>query len=228
MIWRTSDSTALRIYTTVIPATNRFYTFMHDPQYRESIAWQNVAYNQPPHTSFYMGYGMNPPPIPPVSSATLVWHGDGVSNTWDVTTTTNWYDNWQISGIWTSSTADVFTQGNSVLFDLSGSNNVPINLGRHAGHREVVTVYSPNDYVFGGSGWLTGHHGARQGWDGRADHQHDQYLQRLNDGQRRHVMGQRHSRPKSGDRRGSLWGLGMRRRQRAVGRRFHSARPEPA
>jgi rhamnogalacturonan endolyase len=22
---------------------------MHDRQYREAIAWQNVAYNQPPH-----------------------------------------------------------------------------------------------------------------------------------------------------------------------------------
>jgi autotransporter-associated beta strand protein len=155
VIWRTSDGTALHIYTTVIPATNRFYTFMHDPQYRESIAWQNVAYNQPPHTSFYMGYGMNPPPVPPVSSATLVWHGDGVSNTWDVTTTTNWYDNWQLSGIWTSSTADVFNQGNSVLFDLSGSNNVPINLVGSL-TASVVTVYSPNDYAFGGSGSLAG------------------------------------------------------------------------
>jgi hypothetical protein len=25
---------------------------MHDPQYRCAIAWQNVAYNQPPHPSF--------------------------------------------------------------------------------------------------------------------------------------------------------------------------------
>ena len=24
---------------------------MHDPQYRLGIAWQNVAYNQPPHVS---------------------------------------------------------------------------------------------------------------------------------------------------------------------------------
>jgi autotransporter-associated beta strand protein len=155
VVWRTSDNTALHIYTTDIPAKNRFYTFMHDPQYRESIAWQNVAYNQPPHTSFYMGYGMNPPPLPPVSSATLVWHGDGVSNTWDVTTTTNWYDNWQISGIWTSSTADVFNQGNSVLFDLSGSNNIPINLVGSL-TASVVTVYSPIDYVFAGAGSFNG------------------------------------------------------------------------
>ena len=28
---------------------------MHDPRYRLGIAWQNVAYNQPPHTGFYLG-----------------------------------------------------------------------------------------------------------------------------------------------------------------------------
>ena len=28
---------------------------MHDPVYRLGIAWQNVAYNQPPHISFYLG-----------------------------------------------------------------------------------------------------------------------------------------------------------------------------
>lgn len=72
VIWRTTDNQELRIYTTTIPTTHRFYTLMHDPQYRLSIAWQNVAYNQPPHTSFYMGEGMAKPPRPsivPVSSA---------------------------------------------------------------------------------------------------------------------------------------------------------------
>lgn len=39
---------------------------MHDPQYRLSIAWQNVAYNQPPHTSFYLGDGMAKPPSPKI------------------------------------------------------------------------------------------------------------------------------------------------------------------
>ncbi|UEG52565.1 rhamnogalacturonan lyase [Mucilaginibacter daejeonensis] len=63
-IYATRDGKELRIFTTTIPARNRFYTFMHDPQYRLSIAWQNVAYNQPPHTSFYIGDDMQPPPRP--------------------------------------------------------------------------------------------------------------------------------------------------------------------
>ena len=64
VIWRTTDNKELRIFTTLIPTTHRFYTLMHDPQYRLSIAWQNVAYNQPPHTGFYFGQGMADPPRP--------------------------------------------------------------------------------------------------------------------------------------------------------------------
>ena len=51
-IWASKDQTELRIYTTTIPATDRRPTLMNDRQYRLAIAWQNVAYNQPPHTSF--------------------------------------------------------------------------------------------------------------------------------------------------------------------------------
>jgi hypothetical protein len=40
---------------------------MHDQQYRLSIAWQNVAYNQPPHPGFYLGEGMGTPPRPKIS-----------------------------------------------------------------------------------------------------------------------------------------------------------------
>ncbi len=67
VIWRTMDNKELRIYTTTIPTEHRFYTLMHDPQYRLSIAWQNVGYNQPPHTSFYLGEGMKQPPRPAIA-----------------------------------------------------------------------------------------------------------------------------------------------------------------
>ena len=64
VIYRSEDSKELRIFSTSIPTNYRFYTLMQDPQYRLSIAWQNVAYNQPPHTSFYFGEGMKNPPKP--------------------------------------------------------------------------------------------------------------------------------------------------------------------
>ncbi len=62
VIWRTSDNKELRVYTTTIPAERRLPTLMHDPVYRLGVAWQNVAYNQPAHTGFYLGEGMNEPP----------------------------------------------------------------------------------------------------------------------------------------------------------------------
>ncbi len=59
VIWRSSDNSELRIYTTTDLTDTRLYTLMHDPMYRVAIAWQNVAYNQPPHPSFYVGEGMD-------------------------------------------------------------------------------------------------------------------------------------------------------------------------
>jgi hypothetical protein len=64
VVLRTSDNTALRIYTTTNVATNRIYTLLHDPQYRVAIAWQNTGYNQPPHPGFFIGNGMSTPPTP--------------------------------------------------------------------------------------------------------------------------------------------------------------------
>lgn len=66
VIWRTEDGSELRIFTTTIPTTHRMYTLMHDPVYRLSVAWQNVAYNQPAHTTFYLGDGMSAPPKPDI------------------------------------------------------------------------------------------------------------------------------------------------------------------
>lgn len=64
VIFRTTDNKNLRIYTTTIPTRYRIYTLMHDPQYRLAIATQNVAYNQPPNTSFFLGTDMKKAPLP--------------------------------------------------------------------------------------------------------------------------------------------------------------------
>ena len=42
----------LIIFTTTIPSEYKVPCLMTDRQYREAIAWQNVAYNQPPHLSY--------------------------------------------------------------------------------------------------------------------------------------------------------------------------------
>jgi len=66
VILHSSDNSKLIIFTTTAPTTRRLYTLMHDPEYRLAIAWQNVAYNQPPDVSFYMGPGMSTPPTPKI------------------------------------------------------------------------------------------------------------------------------------------------------------------
>ncbi|MBN3214927.1 rhamnogalacturonan lyase [Pectobacterium polaris] len=53
-----SDSSELQIFSTTSETTYRMPTLMHDPAYRTQVAAQNAGYNQPPHTSFYLGEGM--------------------------------------------------------------------------------------------------------------------------------------------------------------------------
>ena len=49
-----SDPSKVIIFTTPFTTPYRVYTLMHDSHYRVSIAWQNVAYNQPPHLGYYL------------------------------------------------------------------------------------------------------------------------------------------------------------------------------
>lgn len=48
------DPTTLYIVSTPVTSPHRVYTLMHDPVYRTAIAWQNTAYNQPPHLGYYL------------------------------------------------------------------------------------------------------------------------------------------------------------------------------
>jgi hypothetical protein len=44
---------------------------MQDPVYRLGVAWQNLAYNQPSHTGFWLGQGMKSAPRPVIAPADL-------------------------------------------------------------------------------------------------------------------------------------------------------------
>jgi len=66
LIYRTSDNQELRIFSSAIPTKHRLYTLMHNPQYRLSIVWQNVGYNQPPHTDYYLDESVKEVPKPPI------------------------------------------------------------------------------------------------------------------------------------------------------------------
>ncbi|MFI1509859.1 rhamnogalacturonan lyase [Streptomyces sp. NPDC020597] len=67
VIWPTSNNTALRIYSTPHETNTRITTLLHDTQYRTALAWQNTAYNQPPHPSFFIGGNMPTPPRPTIA-----------------------------------------------------------------------------------------------------------------------------------------------------------------
>ena len=55
MIFRSErDSSKIYILSTPVTTPHRLYTLMHDAQYRQAIAWQNTAYNLPPHPSYYL------------------------------------------------------------------------------------------------------------------------------------------------------------------------------
>jgi rhamnogalacturonan endolyase len=68
IIWRSLDGKELRIYSSTIPTKHRITTLMHDPQYRLAVAWQNTAYNQPPHPSFYLDEAAPLPPRPNITT----------------------------------------------------------------------------------------------------------------------------------------------------------------
>lgn len=55
LVVRSKDNREVRIYMTDIPTDYRFHTLMADPIYRMSVLTQNVAYNQPTQTGFYLG-----------------------------------------------------------------------------------------------------------------------------------------------------------------------------
>lgn len=67
IVTRTDDSTALRIATTVNVTDHRLRTLQSDPVYRLGVAWQNTSYNQPPHTSYFLGEGMEQPAAPSIA-----------------------------------------------------------------------------------------------------------------------------------------------------------------
>lgn len=54
ILWNKNDPSEINIYTTWTPTTYAVPTLMHDHTYRMGVAWQNTAYNQPPHLGYYL------------------------------------------------------------------------------------------------------------------------------------------------------------------------------
>jgi hypothetical protein len=140
-----NDYSELRIYISKIAATNRVYCLMQDPQYRCETTVK--GYVQASYVDYYLGWGMPSPTPPPQSRSTMVWSG-GAGSSWDGSTA-NWHTNWIYAGNACTNPATL-SSGDSVLFDLTGSNNTAITLSGNLTPGDV-TVYGPKDYVFDGS-----------------------------------------------------------------------------
>ncbi len=76
----------------------------------------------------------------------LIWHGDGTLNRWDVVGTSNWFN-----GV----LSERFYQLDTVTFDNTGFNNVPVMLQGTVMPTAVKTTGSKN-YAFSGSGKISG------------------------------------------------------------------------
>jgi rhamnogalacturonan endolyase len=83
--------------------------------------------------------------VPP-AGRNLTWKGGLVGNAWDVNLTLNWLE---------GATTTRFQQGDTVTFNDSGNNSVPITLTGSLLPGSVVVNASKN-YTFNGGGWLNG------------------------------------------------------------------------
>lgn len=54
VLWDGDTSSDLLIFSTTIETKYRVPTLMEDHNYRLAVAWQNTAYNQPPHLGYYL------------------------------------------------------------------------------------------------------------------------------------------------------------------------------
>ena len=67
LILRSTDNAELRVYTTTDATVYRMPSLWFDPAYRQAMVWQPLAYNQPPHVSYFVGemedLTVAPPPL---------------------------------------------------------------------------------------------------------------------------------------------------------------------
>lgn len=144
VIFRTADNKNLRVFTTTIPTTYSTYTLMHDPVYRASIAWQNTAYNQPPHLGYYMGDDMDLPPASAFYADEKRWKTGTV---WDNNVTASWTDS--------KNQTSTFINGDGVLFDLTAGSNAIVAVEGDLAPKNVK-VNSPFNVEISGTGTLNG------------------------------------------------------------------------
>lgn len=121
---------------------NNIYCLQEDPAYRMQCTTK--GYYQSPNVGFYLGYDMPRPQLPPCMVTDLVWNGQG---------------EWSTGGTgftdYQRSAAAVYTDGKSVLFDLTSGEDVRIPASLAPGRVYAMPVKGQK-IRWQGEGALTG------------------------------------------------------------------------
>ncbi len=121
------DGSALRIYTTTTPTSYRIPTLMQDIQYRMHVAYQNDCYNQPTHTSYYLGFDTKTVPVPQIYTV-----GDNAKNP-DLSK-----KSWNISDLYTGEKVELVVGTPTAVVD-----GQPIRIDNDS--TDVVPIVDEND-----------------------------------------------------------------------------------
>jgi len=131
-------------FTTDYPTNVRLYCLSENPMYRMQTTTK--GYYQSPYPDYYLGYDMPMPPLPPMMKTDLVWKSGSHWNT-TAQNFTGYNESENLS----------FSNGKTVLFDISGNNSDTVRL---EGLIEPSVLYAMtpvgHDYILGGGGTLSG------------------------------------------------------------------------
>lgn len=131
-------------FSTDYPTSVRLYCLMQNPAYRMQATTK--GYYQSAFPDYYLGFHMPQPPIPPVLTAKL---------TWKTGTTLDKSSNSFVLEDETTPTA--FSDGDDIMFDISGNNNAEIQLNADLAPARVLAMNPKNkDYVISGNAKFTG------------------------------------------------------------------------
>lgn len=129
-------------FTTDYPThVDNIYCLQEDPAYRMQCTTK--GYYQSPNTGFYLGYDMPRPQLPPCMVTDLIWKGEGE---WTQGSAFSNYDR---------SSSVAYTDGKSVLIDLTSGTDIKINSTISPGIVYVMPVKGQNVRL-SGSGKLSG------------------------------------------------------------------------
>ena len=139
-----SATTGFVGFSTDYPTAHRIYCLMQNTAYRCQATTK--GYYQSPIPDFYLGYDMPVPPVSPVQQAKLTW----VSGSTFDNSSTNFVLQDEI-------TRSAFTDGDDVMFDISGNNSAEIMMNSDRAPSKLWAINPKGkDYILGGTGRLTG------------------------------------------------------------------------